>query len=65
MDARYSPFRPDPAAIYTVISSKLRANAVTVLAHAASAGVTSHRAARELAEQRVATAMRLKGRAAR
>ena len=62
MDARYSPFRPDPAAIYDTISTKLRANASTVLTEAKERGVTTHTAARQLAQERVLTAMRLKGR---
>ena len=62
MDARHSAFRPDPAAIYATISSKLRANAVTVLEQASRLGVTSHQAARRLAEDRVRTAMELRGR---
>ncbi|MBB5895264.1 Glu/Leu/Phe/Val family dehydrogenase [Kutzneria kofuensis] len=62
MDARHSAFRPDPAAIYATISSKLRANAATVLEAASTTGATPHQAARALAEQRVRTAMELRGR---
>jgi glutamate dehydrogenase (NAD(P)+) len=62
MDARYSAFRPDPAAIYATITAKLRANAVTVVEQAARTGVTTHQAARALAESRVRTAMELRGR---
>ncbi|MFC0435998.1 Glu/Leu/Phe/Val dehydrogenase [Kutzneria buriramensis] len=62
MDARHSAFRPDPAAIYATISSKLRANATTVVEVAASTDVTTHAAARSLAESRVRTAMELRGR---
>ncbi|WP_043724750.1 Glu/Leu/Phe/Val dehydrogenase [Kutzneria sp. 744] len=61
MDARLSPFRPDPAAIYATISTKLRANAVTVLDAAATSGATPHTAARTLAQSRVHTAMHLRG----
>jgi glutamate dehydrogenase (NAD(P)+) len=62
MDARHSAFRPDPAAIYATISSKLRANAVAVLEQASRLGLTSHQAARGLAEDRVRKAMELRGR---
>jgi glutamate dehydrogenase (NAD(P)+) len=62
MDARLSPFRPDPAAIYATISTKLRANASTVISAASAAGTTPHQAARSLAEARVRTAMELRGR---
>jgi glutamate dehydrogenase (NAD(P)+) len=62
MDARHSAFRPDPAAIYATISGKLRANATTVVEVAAGTGVTTHAAARSLAESRVRTAMELCGR---
>jgi glutamate dehydrogenase (NAD(P)+) len=62
MDARYSGFRPDTAAIFETISTRLRANAVTVLDEAERRAVTPHTAGRALAEQRVRTAMRSKGR---
>lgn len=61
MDRRYSPFTVDPADIFTMISDKLRANTAHVLALAASNETTPHAAARELAQQRVLTAMRLRG----
>jgi glutamate dehydrogenase (NAD(P)+) len=62
MDARYSAFRPDPAAIFEAVSSRLRQNTDTVLAHAESTGVTTHEAALHIATERVRTAMRLRGR---
>ncbi|WP_445184918.1 Glu/Leu/Phe/Val family dehydrogenase [Pseudonocardia sp. Cha107L01] len=62
MDARYSAFRPDPAAIFEAVSSRLRQNTDTVLAHAESTGVTTHEAALDIATERVRTAMRLRGR---
>ena len=52
----------DPAAIYAAISTKLRANAVTVLDAASATSATPHQAARALAETRVRTAMHLRGR---
>lgn len=61
MDARYSPFTVDPADIFSMISTKLRANAVAVLEAAARDGVTPHEAAYRLAQDRVRTAMRLRG----
>jgi glutamate dehydrogenase (NAD(P)+) len=65
MDARYSAFRPDPAAIFEAVSSRLRQNTDTVLAHAESTGVTTHEAALHIATERVRTAMRLRGRLAK
>lgn len=62
MDARHSGFRPDTAAIFETISTRLRANTVTVLDEAGRRDVTPHAAGRALAEQRVRTAMRSKGR---
>jgi glutamate dehydrogenase (NAD(P)+) len=62
MDARYSPFQPQPDAVFPIVSGKLRDNAATVIDSARREGVTTHRAAFDLARHRVATAMRLKGR---
>ncbi len=62
MDSRYSAFRPDPAAIFNLISSKLRDNTRVVLDKAARDGVTSHTAALAIAQERVRKAMELKGR---
>jgi glutamate dehydrogenase (NAD(P)+) len=62
MDARYSGFRPDPAAVFSTISDRLRANTVAVLAEAARAELTPHDAGRRLAQDRVRAAMRSKGR---
>ena len=62
MDLRYSPFTVDPAVIFTMISTKLRANASAVLAQAKRTGDTPHAAAHQLAQQRVLAAMRLRGR---
>lgn len=62
MDARYSGFRPDNAGIFETISTRLRANTITVLEEAERRAVTSHVAGRGLAEQRVRVAMLSKGR---
>lgn len=62
MDARYSGFRPDTTAIFDTVSSRLRANTVTVLDEAERRDATPHAAGRALAEQRVRAAMRSKGR---
>ncbi|MFC4053791.1 Glu/Leu/Phe/Val dehydrogenase [Actinomadura syzygii] len=62
MDARYSPFRPDPDAVFAAVSAKTRENTRTVLAAARAQGTTTHRAAVELAQRRVRAAMDLKGR---
>lgn len=62
MDARYSGFRPDTARIFETISTRLRANTVTVLEEAERREVTLHAAGRGLAEERVRTAMHSKGR---
>jgi glutamate dehydrogenase (NAD(P)+) len=45
-----------------VVSRQMRQNAVTVLTEARSRHLTTHAAARELAEDRVRTAMILRGR---
>jgi glutamate dehydrogenase (NAD(P)+) len=62
MDARYSGFRPETPTIFETISSRLRANAVTVLDEAERRGTTPHTAGRGLAQERVRAAMRSKGR---
>ncbi|WP_223839640.1 Glu/Leu/Phe/Val family dehydrogenase [Saccharopolyspora pogona] len=62
MDARYSPFTVDPAAVFPMISTKIRANVVTVLEESRRRLVTSHAAAQALAQERVRAAMRLRGR---
>ncbi|MEV5481773.1 MULTISPECIES: Glu/Leu/Phe/Val family dehydrogenase [Streptomyces] len=62
MDARYSGFPPDTAGIFQTVSTKLRANTVTVLDEARQQEVTPHAAGRRLAEERVRAAMESKGR---
>ena len=61
MDARYSAFTIEPADVFTMVSSKLRANSVQVLGDALSTGVMSHVAAQDLAQRRVLEAMVLRG----
>jgi glutamate dehydrogenase (NAD(P)+) len=61
MDMRYSPFTVNPDDIFTMISTKLRANAAAVLAEARRTEQTPHTAAQRLAQQRVLAAMRLRG----
>jgi glutamate dehydrogenase (NAD(P)+) len=62
MDSRYSGFRPDTAAIFATISTRLRANTVTVLDEVRRRGTPPHAASRDLAERRVRGAMRSRGR---
>ncbi|MEO6082377.1 MAG: Glu/Leu/Phe/Val dehydrogenase dimerization domain-containing protein [Umezawaea sp.] len=61
MDARYSPFPVVPSTVMTAVSAKLRANAALVVREAGRLGLTTHDAARGLAQDRVLAAMRLKG----
>ncbi|MGW6261943.1 Glu/Leu/Phe/Val family dehydrogenase [Streptomyces sp. NPDC055085] len=65
MDARHSGFRPDTAGIFETISTRLRANTLTVLDEADRRGVAPHAAGRGLAEERVRTAMLSRGRVPR
>ncbi|WP_406003033.1 Glu/Leu/Phe/Val dehydrogenase [Streptomyces sp. NBC_00829] len=62
MDSRYSGFRPDTTTIFETISTRLRANTVTVLDEARRRETTPHTAGRTLAQERVRTAMRSRGR---
>ncbi|WP_219996171.1 Glu/Leu/Phe/Val family dehydrogenase [Nocardioides humi] len=64
MDARLSPFTVDPADVLAMVTAKLRENAVAVLHASAQHGVTPHVAAQQMAEERVAEAMRLRGQVA-
>ena len=61
MGARYSAFTVDPADIFSMVSTKLRANTVAVLDASRRNEVTSHEAAHELAQTRVRVAMELRG----
>ncbi|MEU1883687.1 Glu/Leu/Phe/Val dehydrogenase dimerization domain-containing protein [Streptosporangium sp. NPDC020072] len=62
MDARYSGFLPDSGAVFTAISGRLRANTVGVLEEAHRLALTPHAAGRKISQDRVAAAMRSKGR---
>jgi glutamate dehydrogenase (NAD(P)+) len=61
MDARYSPFTVDPDDVFSMISAKLRQNTVTVVTEARARDLTTHATAREIAQERVRAAMRLRG----
>jgi glutamate dehydrogenase (NAD(P)+) len=61
MTARNSPFTPDVAQTFAMISAKLRANTSTVLEDSRRRGITTHRAALVRAQERVREAMRLRG----
>jgi glutamate dehydrogenase (NAD(P)+) len=61
MGARYSAFTVDPADIFSMISTKLRANAIAVLEASRREAVTTHEAAYKLAQDRVRAAMALRG----
>ncbi|PRA12368.1 glutamate dehydrogenase [Arthrobacter sp. MYb211] len=62
MEARQSPFRANTETIFTTVSAKLRENTLTVLDQAVTLEITSHEAARNLAQERVRRAMALRGR---
>jgi glutamate dehydrogenase (NAD(P)+) len=62
MDARHSAFPTEPSQIRTAVSERLRANTFHVLDESTRSALTTHAAARRLAEQRVHTAMELSGR---
>lgn len=62
MDTRYASMSPDPNAIYSLISDKLRTNTALVLKEAKSRNEKSHDTALRLAQERVGAAMELKGR---
>jgi glutamate dehydrogenase (NAD(P)+) len=61
MGARYSAFAVDPDAIFSMISTKLRANAAAVMDASRHSGLTPHEAAYKLAQDRVRVAMGLRG----
>ncbi|MFI6575889.1 Glu/Leu/Phe/Val dehydrogenase [Nocardiopsis sp. NPDC050513] len=62
MDARSSVFPVEPDPIRAAVSERLRANTAQVLDESARDALTSHAAARRLAERRVRAAMELSGR---
>lgn len=61
MDARHSPFVVDPDGVFSMISTKMRANATTVLEEGRRRSVDTWAAARLLAQARVREAMQLRG----
>jgi glutamate dehydrogenase (NAD(P)+) len=61
MDARYSPFTVNPDDVFATISTKMRQNTVTVVTEARDRNLTTHAGAQELAQERVRTAMMLRG----
>jgi glutamate dehydrogenase (NAD(P)+) len=62
MDSRFSGIRPEPAAVFDNISTKLRACTHEVLQESRRQRLSTHRVARATAQARVAEAMRLRGR---
>jgi len=62
MDSRFSGIRPEPAAVFDNISTKLRVSTRETLQGSRQQGLTTHRVARATAQARVAEAMRLRGR---
>jgi glutamate dehydrogenase (NAD(P)+) len=62
MDARYSGIRPEPAAVFDSISTKLRASTIETLAASQAQGRTTHEVARSIAQRRVREAMEVRGR---
>jgi glutamate dehydrogenase (NAD(P)+) len=62
MDARTSPFVARRDEIFATISEKMRGNTDLVLGESERSGQTTHDAARDIASERVSSAMRLKGR---
>jgi glutamate dehydrogenase (NAD(P)+) len=61
MEARYSPFRPDPQQILSLVADRIRANTAEVLHQAATSGRLPHDAARAIAQSRVRAAMTARG----
>lgn len=65
MDARTSAFRPEAAPVLRAVAEKIRANTVECLSGALAGGLTPHRAARQVAMERVREAMTVRGQLAR
>jgi glutamate dehydrogenase (NAD(P)+) len=62
MDSRYSAFPLEPAPIFEAVSAKLRPNAASVVSESNRLAMTTHEAARLVAQRRVHAAMEAKGR---
>jgi glutamate dehydrogenase (NAD(P)+) len=65
MEARYSPFRPDPGSIMSLVAGRIRANTNDVLDEAAATARSPHDAARAIAQARVRAAMAARGQISR
>lgn len=61
MEARYSPFRPDPDSILSLVARRIRANTCDVLDEVDTTGALPHDAARGIAQSRVRAAMAARG----
>lgn len=61
MEARYSPFPVNPDDVFSMISLRMRENAVTVVDESRRRDLAPHIAAQELAQDRVRDAMQLRG----
>jgi glutamate dehydrogenase (NAD(P)+) len=61
MDARTSPFTVDPAAVFEMVSAKMRANTVTALEESRRRELPPHQAAQAMAQDRVREAMGARG----
>lgn len=61
MEARYSPFRPDPDSILALVAKRIRANTADVLDEADASAQLPHDAARAIAQSRVRAAMIARG----
>ena len=60
MDARHSPFRLDPEAIFEKVREKLRTNVAACLDMSQESGITPHEAGRTAARGRILSAMRIR-----
>jgi glutamate dehydrogenase (NAD(P)+) len=61
MEARYSPFRPDPDSILALVAKRIRANTADVLDEVDAGAQLPHDAARSIAQSRVRAAMMARG----
>lgn len=61
MDARRSPFVVGPAQVFAMISAKLRANTTLVIEESRRRSIPPHEAATWIAQERVRTAMEIRG----
>lgn len=61
MEARYSPFRPDPDSILPLVAKRIRANTTDVLNEMEATAQLPHDAARTIAQSRVRAAMAARG----